>query len=507
MRQTVLVLHAADGASRRTNIDHILCYPKYDRERLYVFHHVNAPVTPELKSIRFDGVVMNYCFLSMRSSYHADRYKAKYAWVSELPAVKAGVPQDDYTDNDLLDSWMAALGVSVVHSPIENNLPVLYPRLSRTAKFRLALTGYVDHQRLARLDVYAKPFAERTRDVGTRVRALPPQFGRAGQEKARLAVLFGKAASEAGYVVDVSSDPNDVFVGDEWYRFLGDCRFTVGSKGGASLNDPVGHIRTDVRRYLAEHPQATYDEVERACFGSVRQYDFTAIGPRLFEAAQLRTVQILGTERSYIGDMRPGVDYVPLDPDLGNLAEVFALMKNADRARDIAESCWRKLVGSERFGYDSFVREVVADFGTGPGAAPRAETVALVQAHAARLRVCTDFRDAAGPNLGKLALQWLYYMAENGLLRVARRLVRDAAEHPSPRSRAALHLVAGEPVLHARLVDVGAGVLSEVRRAGLTAELAALVDLVCDTGGGPECFLPWDFCEATAHADEFADAA
>ena len=39
-------------------------------------------------------------------------------------------------------------------------------------------------------------------------------------------------------------------MGDQWLRFLGDCRFTVGSRGGASLPDPYGRRRFEVDDFV-----------------------------------------------------------------------------------------------------------------------------------------------------------------------------------------------------------------------------------------------------------------
>jgi hypothetical protein len=68
-------------------------------------------------------------------------------------------------------------------------------------------------------------------------------------------------------------------------------------KGGASLHDPRGLIHTKVQSYLARHPDATFDEIERKSFiGKDNKHELTAISPRLFESALAGTCQILQCE-------------------------------------------------------------------------------------------------------------------------------------------------------------------------------------------------------------------
>jgi hypothetical protein len=381
--------------SRGTTFKHVYAFPRHGPGNLYVFHHLKAPVTDALRRIPFDGIILNYCFLGHRTERVIDTFKELYSFVARSQATKIAICQDDYTSNETLDHWLNELNVSIVYSPITRDLDALYPIMSRKpgVEFREGLTGYVDDDMLAGISETALPLAERTIDIGTRVRALPPHLGRHGQKKALVTQRFCEAAIAEGFVTDCSTDPSAVLLGKDWMRFLGSCRATIGSRGGASAADPDGSTKAKCLAYLEEHPNAPYDEVKAACFpDTVDTYRFDAISPRLFEAASTRTCQVLIRD-DYLG-LEAYEDYIPLEEDFSNLAEVFELLRNDDAVVRMTESAHGKLIASDRFGYGSFVREVLS-------AIPERdhidqETFELISQHFKTLRPFTALDEAMG---------------------------------------------------------------------------------------------------------------
>jgi hypothetical protein len=200
-----------------------------------------------------------------------------------------------------------------------------------------------------------KPLAERSIDLGQRVRDMPPHLGRLAQAKARQAVVMADAARAVGFIVDVSTKVEDSFIGTAWFDFLSSCKFTVGMKGGASLHDPRGLIHTKVQSYRVRHPDATFDEIEQHCFkGKDMKHEFTAISPRLFESAMAGTCQILQRE-DYLGVLEPWRDYIPLESDYSNMSEVLLAMKDLDKCQLIVENAKKALIDSKFFDYSRLV--------------------------------------------------------------------------------------------------------------------------------------------------------
>lgn len=401
MTKKILILHDLSVGSRRTNRDHIYNFPKYEKGNLYVFHAANAPVSEALKQFKFDGVIMNYCFLGYRAGPLYPVLREKYAWLKDLDCPKIAICQDDYTESGVMDEWLEFMDVSTIYSPIQNNVKELYPRNWGKKNFKLGLTAYTDSADMKELAKYARPFHKRQIDVGTRVRFLPPQFGRYGRTKGETAEDFAHLADIAGFNTDISTDPSDVIFGSNWLKFVGNCKFTLGSKGGSSLNDPYGKFRKRITKYLQECPNAGFAEVEKKCFPGVDgHFVFAGVSPRLFEAAALRTCQILIRDE-YVGGIEPYIDYIPLDEDMSNIEEVFTLMRDEDKCLAMIESCYQKLIASEAFDYNKFVPDVLSEIIPLSAGVTKSDAKLLEQ-HFSELRPYLNIKRNRGGFFGRL---------------------------------------------------------------------------------------------------------
>jgi hypothetical protein len=354
IKPRVLVIHALRPTSRQTTIDHLLSFrehlPNADVQYLHFQQPLPVGITDDLN---IDLLIINYDYLNYRFTPLWPFLKRRHINIARQSKKVVAIAQDDFWANKHLDDWCMDWDVDRILTPITNDLDVLYPRSIKTKEFRIALTGYVKSGPV----LITAPLDERPIDLGQRVREMPPHLGRLAQAKARQAVAMADAATHAGFVVDVSTRVEDSFIGTAWFDFLSSCKFTVGMKGGASLHDPRGLIHTKVQSYLARHPDATFDEIERKCFkGKDMKHEFTAISPRLFESAMAGTCQILQRE-DYLGVLEPWRDYIPLDADLSNMNEVVDAMKDLERCQEIVTNAKRSLVDSKMFDYSQLVFE------------------------------------------------------------------------------------------------------------------------------------------------------
>lgn len=363
-RLAILVLHAMGDMSRarRTSVNHARFLADHQPGHDYVFHDCHAPVPPELRSIRFDAVLLDTTFLCMRYLRPRSAFEAirdRYAWVADLDAVVVAFPQDEYDHGEILDEWLEAYRTDVVYSVVWNGWDLFFPRVSRRAEVLRALTGYVADADVAEAGRYARPFHTRGIDVGYRARELPPQFGSHGQLKTRLGTAFAERVRDRGLRLDISTRPEDVLLGDHWLRFLGNSRHTLGCEGGSSVWDPRGEIRDRVAEYLEREPAATYEEVERACFpGLDRQRVFSAISPRLFEVAAARSSQIL-VPAAYLGVLSPDEHYLPLAADASNADEVVSALGDPRGAERRIEATWEALIRPDTFRYSWHATQVM----------------------------------------------------------------------------------------------------------------------------------------------------
>ena len=62
---------------------------------------------------------------------------------------------------------------------------------------------------------------------------------------------------------------------------------------------------------------------------------------------------------NYFENFEPWVDYLPLDAGLNNLAEVFLVMRDIERCREVASHAEAILIQSGKYSYSEFVRRLV----------------------------------------------------------------------------------------------------------------------------------------------------
>ena len=364
-RLNVLILHDNHDLAqvRRTSFNHGFCLLKYAPWNNYTLQSIRDPVPAWLRSRHFDLIVLDTTFLCWRWTYPRDenfgRVLREYAFVGDSDALKVALPQDEYDHQALLDQWMTDWRVDRIYSVCFEHRDVLYPLSTGRSEIVEGMTGYIDDADVAMMSRAARPFEERGIDVGYRARSLPPYFGRFGRLKADIGDRFKTSFAGSGLRLDISVDGRDTFIGDDWLRFLGNCRFTLGCESGSSLLDPTGDINRACRAYLAEHPRAGFEEVEAACFSGqdlVRTY--SAISPRIFEAALAGNCQIL-VAGSYMGVLRPDEHYIPWHLDAANDAALEPALGDWRRAKERVAACLGALLGNDRLHYRGFVRELL----------------------------------------------------------------------------------------------------------------------------------------------------
>lgn len=353
----VLVLHALRSDSRLTTIEHALCFGRHLDGCEVTYLNAFGRIPTGFERTRFDVVVLTYEMVAQRAMPFWDALVYRLKPIIAAARTRVVMPQDDYSHAAFLDELVVNNDVQLVFSPVTRDLDMLYPHsIARGVQFHEAFTGYWESGTRLPLDTFRRPFKERSIDLGQRVRFLPPNFGPKAQRKGQIAIEFSDLAQKAGFRCDVSTRDSDVLVGDAWWRFLGDMRFTVGRLSGASIADPVGKLQAKVTQLELRKPAITHKEIaERLKIDRIEQGDFSAVSPRLFECAAMGVCQVL-EEAHYVDGFEPWRDYIPLAPDLSNTAEVLEAMRDWDRCEEIAASAENVLIRSGRHSYRQFVK-------------------------------------------------------------------------------------------------------------------------------------------------------
>lgn len=324
----------------------------------YLYHDATLALPAYVAEQHFDAIVLDVSFLTARwvGSDFFEARKSTYAFVRDSSAVKIAFPQDEYDCNELLDEWMCDWRVDVVFSVISSGWDVLYPRYHTLGEIRLGYTGYIDE---TLLDRPAKPFSKRPIDIGYRAKKLPPYFGRIGETKWTIGRDVALQAHRAGLKADIVLGDAGTLLGDAWLDFIGNSKFTLGANSGSSLLDPQGEIQRGVRSYLADYPEASFDDVEAACFpGMEGRYSFTAISPRVLEAALLNSAQIL-VDGEYSGIVKAGEHFIPIRPDASNFPEVLAGMSDVQAVERMTARCREAILSVEALRYSNKARMIL----------------------------------------------------------------------------------------------------------------------------------------------------
>ncbi len=360
MRNILVVYYSFSLPQKASGRDHLYSFRRWSEHNCFYLNLAIRRVPWYVRYIPFDLIVFSTSFCSARDRKDAQRAIDRARVLKSMRAVKIALPQDEFINTKWLCDFINEFELDGVFSVApESEWPVIYPTVdSRKPRFFRVLTGYLDESTVTRIETLAQTTGERPIDIGYRT-AVSPWWGRFGFLKQQLADVFQDRARSRGLSMDISSRREDFFRGDDWYRFLLSCKYALGVEGGASLLDWDGTVSERGRVYLASHPNASFEELEAACFpqldGSLR---LRAITPRHLEACATRTCQIL-IEGDYNGILKAGQHYIELKRDFSNVDQVLDLIEQDHLRVDITERAYREIVESGEFTYRRFVEYVI----------------------------------------------------------------------------------------------------------------------------------------------------
>ena len=343
--------------------DSLYAFERHSGARCWYLNLAVRRVPRWLARIPFDAVIFHTSFLWDRVNHSLlERHRRKLVRLDGVGRHRVALPQDEYLHSHRLVDMIGWLEIDHVFSVgPESTWDTLYAGVDRSrVGISRVLTGYLAGETVTRIEAIAGDTADRPITIGYRAARLWPALGRHGRLKTEIAERFAGAGASRAITLDIATGPAATIRGDDWYRFLADCKYTLGVEGGASVHDPDGSLQDATKRYLTDHPRASFSEVEAACFPDADgAIDYVAISPRHLEACATRTTQVL-VEGEYNGILRPGVHYIELRRDFSNLDEVFDLIESDEQRARLTEAAYRDVVASGDYTYERLVREVEA---------------------------------------------------------------------------------------------------------------------------------------------------
>lgn len=358
-RLNVLMLYDDRSTFTSTVFEHLDAFASYSRHNIYYMPATGDALPSSTQHAidlsLFDVIIVHY---SVRISL-PDYLQARVARALErFHGLKLLFIQDEYDTTETARRWMDRLEFDIIFTCVpESGREYVYPaaRFPHT-EFLPTLTGYVPTN--WRIDDFALPMASREVRLAYRGRMLPFHYGSLGWEKYCIGVDMKRHAHARGVNVDVEVDDSQRIYGDDWYRFLGGARATLGTESGSNVFDFDGTLKARIQAMRAENPDVSFEEVHRELLAPLEaRIKMNQISPKIFEAARLRTALVL-FEGEYSGVVKPHVHYIPLRQDYSNVDEVFAKLEDVGALQEMVDRAHRDLIESGEYSYHRFVEGV-----------------------------------------------------------------------------------------------------------------------------------------------------
>jgi hypothetical protein len=349
-RRRVLVLYDPGWVRVKTAWHYLESFYRYsDCAVSYVASTASCP----FDLAYFDAVVIHY---SVKVCYpgHLDASFEKA--LRRYTGLKALILQDEYEATDAACRAISELGIGLVFTCVPKPYirQVYPPAMVPGVDFVNVLTGYVS----ADIDDVGpiRPIRERPILIGYRGRDNGWWYGDLYQEKVTIGRRMQEICDARGLKTDIAWREEDRIYGDAWFRFLGNCKATLGTESGANVFDRDGSLALKVQRELVVNPSATYAEIH-AKF--LREHDgrivMNQIAPKMFEAIACRTALVL-FEGRYSGILKPDRHFIALKKDSSNIDEVLRRLADDAALEAMAERAYADVILSGKYSYRSFVR-------------------------------------------------------------------------------------------------------------------------------------------------------
>lgn len=359
---------------REAIADFELAIPRYATNVRSIVHDVALPLPGYIRTFPFDLIIINSTVLGAVTNHRTlASLRQRLAFLANSPSYKIALPQDDYYCSEELDRLMVEWGIDTVHTVCPQDWEVLYPRfLARGGDLRLGYTGYVT-PRMRTLSSIVKPRHTRRLDVVYRAAGRPGFPNRMALVKAELGRNFVRSFGSDGWKLDITTDDTRVITGRAWWDFLADSRMTLGSNSGSSTLIRNLVVAEAIRDYLLNNLHAPPEEVVDACIPlRDRAFGFTAISPRVLEAALVETTQLL-VPGPYSGFLHAGEHYWPLEEDCSNFDDIRKVVGDASLQDQLARRCKEVIMETKEIQIEQFISNVTSGISKRDSTVPHAE--------------------------------------------------------------------------------------------------------------------------------------
>jgi len=310
-----------------------------------------------LRDYEFGVIVLHYSLFGWLPFFLSEEF---LGYLGESgSSYKVAFFQDEYRYWPERSELLNRYKVDCVYTCIEPSyFKDTYERYTKVPRLLNYIPGYVSDEMVKWAGEVSKRDGSRGIDIGYRGRQSYHYMGRAAREKHEIGSRFLELASGLGLRMDISSEEQKRIYGKQWLEFLGNCRATLGVEAGVSIFDIDNVIIPQYQRMVAEKPEMDFEEVyeKLLCRYDGKGIYYRTISPRAFEAAAVRTCQIL-FEGRYSGILKPMVHYIPLKKDFSNFDDVIRMYRDESFRRELTENAYRDLIASGEYSYRQFIKK------------------------------------------------------------------------------------------------------------------------------------------------------
>lgn len=377
----LLIYHHPMSRNAPTILEHVNEFRRHSKFKICTVNS-NYDFPKPLENVRFRTIMLHYSLFGSRNYEFNDRFRRYLAECKD--SHKIAFFQDEYNCCTQRFEFINRYKIDTIYTLVDPRyFKDVYLKYTDTRSLVYNLPSYVSNDLPALARKFTKPDEARRIDIGYRGRVSYHYMGRGAAEKRVIAEEFNERAKFLGLRLDIETAENKRIYGNNWYRFLGNCKAAIGVEAGVSIFDVEDEARTACEKYLIKNPLATFEEVSRdVLYKWENNIPYRTIGPRHFEAAALRTCQIL-FEGDYSGVLKPMVHYIPLKKDFSNFDSVISMYRDASLRRELTENAYRDLIASGRYTYrqcvEDFDRELIKCGIAPKNSIENVERIALVQ--------------------------------------------------------------------------------------------------------------------------------
>lgn len=311
-----------------------------------------------LKNYDFSVIALHYSLFGL--GYHYTLSSEFLTFLKKNKATKVAFFQDDYRHCQKRFKFINDLNIDIVYTCLpEGYTEQVYKQNSNAKTVKSYLCGYIEEEFINKALKYVKPDYDRSIDISYRARKLPYVMGKGAQEKHLIGDKFTKLCVEKNINLnlDISNRTEDRIYGDDWYRFLANSKAILGVESGVSLFDLDGKATEETNIYLKSHPDARFEDVERAV---LYKYDnninYRVMSPRIFEAIALKCC-LIHFEGNYSGIIKPDTHYIALKKDFSNFDEVIQKFKDGKFRKKLTDNAYNDIIMSDKYTYRTFISE------------------------------------------------------------------------------------------------------------------------------------------------------